>query len=64
MFIGVFMKRYKLSEKLFEHINLVEPYPDLVTKVTTMIDITAFFPGGKGLWKEEDLMFFRTRFFN
>lgn len=54
------MKRYELSEKLFEHINLVEPYPDLVTEVTTMIDITAFFPGGKGLWKEEESDVFPT----
>lgn len=46
------MKREELSEKLFGHINIVEPYPNLVSGVSKMIDITAFFPGGKGLWKE------------
>ena len=34
--------------------NLVEPYPNLVCGIDTIIDITAFFPGGKGLWKEEE----------
>lgn len=48
------MKREELSHKLFEHITLVEPYPDLVSGIDTMIDITAFFPGGKGLWIEEE----------
>lgn len=54
------MEREELSQKLFKHINLVEPYPDLVSRIDTMIDNTAFFPGGKGLWKEEDSEIFPT----
>lgn len=48
------MKREELSQKLFKNMNLVEPYPNLVARIDTMIDKTAFFPGGKGLWKEEE----------
>lgn len=48
------MRREELPQKLFEHINLVEPYPDMVCGIDTMLDVTAFFPGGKGLWNEEE----------
>jgi uracil-DNA glycosylase len=48
------MMREELSQKLFKNISLVEPYPDLVAPVDLMLDITAFFPGGKGIWKEEE----------
>jgi uracil-DNA glycosylase len=48
------MRREELSQKLFKNINLVEPYPNLVSGIDKMIDLTAFFPGGKGLWKEEE----------
>ena len=33
---------------------MVKPYPNMVKPVDAMINITAFFPGGKGLWLEED----------
>lgn len=52
---GVWMNRYQLSEILFSHMSIVEPYPEGVTKVPVMMDITAFFPGGRGLWLEEEL---------
>lgn len=47
------MKRHQLPEFLFERINIVEPYPDKVRQVSEMLDVAAFFPGGKGLWLED-----------
>jgi len=64
------MKREELSQSLFKNINLVEPYPNLVASVDVMIDVTAFFPGGKGLWNEEEsevfpsILSFRSRRWN
>lgn len=48
------MERYELPEILYKKIHIVEPYPEIVKPVDKMIDITAFFPGGKGLWLEEE----------
>lgn len=47
------MKRDELSKLLYKNIDVVKPYPNMVKPVDEMIDITAFFPGGKGLWFEE-----------
>ncbi|KPU44143.1 hypothetical protein OXPF_23100 [Oxobacter pfennigii] len=46
------MFRNDLPSLLFEKIYKVEPYPDSVEPVPRMIEETAFFPGGKGLWME------------
>lgn len=46
------MKRDDLPKILYQKINIVEPYPEKVKPVDKMMDITAFFPGGKGLWSE------------
>lgn len=54
------MERNELAELLFKNIKIVEPYPDFVAPVTRMIDITAFFPGGKGIWKETETEVFPT----
>lgn len=48
------MNRNEISNYLFEKISDVEPYPEGVKGVDSMLDITAFFPGGKGLWLEVD----------
>lgn len=48
------MKRNELPELLFKKIKDVGPYPDKVEPVKEMLDITAFFPGGRGLWLEEN----------
>jgi uracil-DNA glycosylase len=48
------MKRYELSDVLFNNIHIVEPYPNMVQPVTKMVNITGFFPGGRGLWLEEN----------
>ncbi|MBO1264849.1 hypothetical protein J3A84_07390 [Proteiniclasticum sp. SCR006] len=47
------MNRRQLSEFLFSKMNMVEPYPDKVKPVSEMMELTAFFPGGMGLWLEE-----------
>jgi Uracil-DNA glycosylase len=48
------MKREALPDYLYEKSSMVKPYPtSLVVPVTEMLDVTAFFPGGRGLWKEE-----------
>jgi len=47
------MKRYELTELLYENIHIIKPYPYMVKPVEKIIDITAFFLGGKGLWLEE-----------
>lgn len=47
------MRRNDLPKILYKNIDIVKPYPDKVKPVDIMMDITAFFPGGKGLWSEE-----------
>lgn len=48
------MIRDALPDYLFEKSTMVQPYPtSLVVPVTEMLNLTAFFPGGRGLWKEE-----------
>lgn len=47
------MNRRQISEYLFNKMDMVEPYPDKVKPVTEMMELTAFFPGGTGLWLEE-----------
>lgn len=47
------MKRQEISSLLFEKVKIVQPYPPDVVPVDKMLDITAFFPGGNGLWSEE-----------
>ncbi len=48
------MKRYELPNILYKNIDIVKPYPLNVEPVKEMINITAFFPGGSGLWLEEE----------
>lgn len=48
------MKRQQLGELLFEQMKMVEPYSDKVEPVNEMLNVTAFFPGGKGLWLEDN----------
>ena len=52
------MLREELSELLFNKIYKVEPYPNSVASVTKMINNTAFFPGGRGLWMENETVVF------
>ena len=47
------MDRYNLPKILYSNIDMVKPYPNMVKPVDIMLNITAFFPGGKGLWLEE-----------
>ena len=47
------MTRDELSDFLYANIHMVEPYPELVKPVEKMLNITGFFPGGRGLWSEE-----------
>lgn len=47
------MKRNELPDVLYKNIDVVKPYPLNVEPVKEMINITAFFPGGSGLWSEE-----------
>jgi hypothetical protein len=44
------MSRNDLPKILFDKIRMVEPYPNGVVPVPEMVDTTAFFPGGTGLW--------------
>lgn len=46
------MNRYEISTYLFQHLDMVEPYPPGVAKIYKQCDFTAFFPGGKGIWEE------------
>lgn len=46
------MKRNDLPEVLFSKMNMVAPYPENVVEIPQMIGITAFYPGGPGLWLE------------
>lgn len=48
------MNRHQLPNLLFSQTHLVKPYPDKVKPVSEMINSTAFFPGVKGLWLEEN----------
>lgn len=48
------MKRHELPEVLYKNIDTVIPYALKVEPVKEMINITAFFPGGRGLWMEEE----------
>ena len=48
------MKRSNLPEVLYKNIDIVKTYPFNVEPVKKMINITAFFPGGSGLWLEEE----------
>lgn len=47
------MNRNDLPKILYKNLDMVLPYPNMVKPVDKMMDITAFFPGGKGLWAEE-----------
>ena len=47
------MKRNELPNILYKNIDIVKPYPLNVEPVKEMINITAFFPGGRGLWLED-----------
>lgn len=47
------MKRNKLPYVLYKNIDIVRPYAIRVEPVKEMINITAFFPGGRGLWLED-----------
>ncbi len=46
------MKRDDLSKVLFDRIDMVEPYPTGVVKINKQCGFTAFFPGGEGIWKQ------------
>jgi len=48
------MLRNEISQILFNRLYEVEPYPNTVAPIIKMIDETAFFPGGKGLWLEKE----------
>ncbi|HPY14568.1 MAG TPA: hypothetical protein PLD55_02140 [bacterium] len=49
------MKRAEISEILFKKISeFIKSDPENVKRVEKMVETTAFFPGGKGLWLEED----------
>lgn len=48
------MKRDELPEVLFKKVKEVGPYPNGVKEVRRMLDETAFFPGGRGLWLENN----------
>ena len=47
------MKRNELPNILYKNIDVIKPYPLNVELVKEMINITAFFPGGRGLWLED-----------
>jgi hypothetical protein len=48
------MKRDELPEILFKKMKEVGSYPNGIKEVENMLDKTAFFPGGKGLWLEDN----------
>jgi uracil-DNA glycosylase len=48
------MRRFCLSDMLFERHKEVKPYPDSVSPIREMVKGTAFFPGGRGIWLEEE----------
>ena len=41
-----------MEQQLRAALQLVQPYPDGVVEVPAVIPGTAFFPGGRGLWRE------------
>jgi len=43
----------EIPQILFSNMKIVEPYPDGVSPISEMLETTAFFPGGKGLWLED-----------
>lgn len=47
------MKRQELPEALFSKTNIVSHYPNNVKPIEKMLNMTAFFPGGRGLWAEQ-----------
>jgi ribosomal-protein-alanine N-acetyltransferase len=47
------MEREKISDTLFNKTDIVAPYPHSVKPVEKVMNLTAFFPGGSGLWLEE-----------
>lgn len=51
------MTRNSLPDILFKRLDMIEPYPEKVAKVDAMCSSTAFFPGGRGLWKENSEIF-------
>jgi hypothetical protein len=46
--------RQELPGVLFKKLQELVEYPDKVKPVEKILDVTAFFPGGRGLWLEED----------
>lgn len=48
------MRIQKLPGVFIKKLQELGEYPDKVKLVEKMLDITAFFPGGRGLWLEED----------
>ena len=48
------MKRQEVPGVLFKKLKELGDYPDKVKPVEKMLDITAFFPGGRGLWLEQN----------
>jgi hypothetical protein len=48
------MKRNNIPEILFSKIDMVKPYPYSVVEIEQMLKFTAFYPGGFGLWLEEE----------
>lgn len=48
------LRRQDLPEVLFQKLQELGEYPDRAEPVEKMLDITAFFPGGRGLWLEVD----------
>lgn len=48
------MRIQKLPGVFIKKLQELGEYPDKVKLVEKMLDITAFFPGGRGLWLEQD----------
>jgi len=48
------MKRTEIGKILFDKLYMVEPYPKGVTPVRKLATETAFFPGGYGVWMENN----------
>ncbi len=48
------MKGQELPGVLFKKLQELGEYPDKAKPVEKMLGITAFFPGGRGLWLEQD----------
>lgn len=52
------LTRAEISSYLFEKLSIFEPWPPKVVAIPAMIAGTAFFPGGAGLWLEEESTYF------